>query len=347
MSNIFWKPDRVLTYNAYITMLVGPRGVGKTVSITRKMIRDFIKHGKQFVYIRRRVTELDDVNKFFEDMEFLDFFPDNVLTVETDQKGATFKIDGKVAGWARALSVQHYLKSVPFPQVYNIMFDEFIVDAGGNKNYLQNEITDFLEMLQSVGRMRDLNVYMLSNALSIGNPYFTYFDVQLDYNEVIKIVKRVDTVGHDEYGRPLIIVENIKNEPYMNELENSLFGQLVKGTPYGDYAINNTFLRDQTKFIKKRSAESSCQYSIYFDGVTFGMWIDYETGEIFIDNKKFDPNTQRAVIQSNDHDPTRLYVGRNHHRIKDIKDAYMNSRLWFSSEQCFGQFKEVLRLIGC
>ena len=347
MKTVFYRPDKIRSYNAFINFIVGARGVGKTFSLTETVINDYLKTGKQFLYIRRRVTELEDISKFFDDMIYHEKFEGHTLTVEPDKRGATFKIDGEVCGYARALSVQHYLKSVPFPLIYNILFDEFIIDVGGNKSYLPNEVVDFLEILQSAIRLRNARVYLISNALSVGNPYFNYFDIEIKSTDHIKVVKRIGEEIPERLGEPLIVVEMVHNEPYRKLQERSLFGSLVKGTPYGDYAMNNTFLRDQTSFIKKRSPLARCQYRIRFNSIDFGIWFDYDDNSIYVDNKAIDPNTPYAVVQFNEHSPSSTLVDRSHHRMKEIKQAFNNSLLWFNNEQCYGAFKDLLWLIGC
>ena len=347
IKSIFYRPDKIRSYNAFINFIVGARGVGKTFSLTETVINDYIKTGKQFMYVRRRVTELEDISKFFDDMIKHEKFPNHTLSVETDKRGATFKVNGEVCGYARALSVQHYLKSIAFPDVYNMIFDEFIIDKGGNKNYLPNEVVDFLEILESVFRMRDARVYMLSNALSIGNPYFSYFDVEIKHDDHIKVVKRIDDDIPERKGEPLIVIEMVQNERYREVKKKTVLGNLIKGTAYGDYAVNNTFLRDQTEFIKKRSNFARCQYRIRFNDIDYGVWIDYNDNNIYIDNKSFDPTTPFAVINFNEHSPNSTLVDRSHHRMKEIKQAFNNSKLWFNSESCYGSFKDLLWLIGC
>ena len=69
MTNIHWSVKRLRSYNSFISMIVGDRGVGKTYSITKEvLINDFLKNGTQFMYIRRKNTELDKIEMFFDDM---------------------------------------------------------------------------------------------------------------------------------------------------------------------------------------------------------------------------------------------------------------------------------------
>ena len=79
-NNIYYSYDKVLSYNALLNFLIGERGVGKTYGMTKFLIKQFLKSGKQFVYLRRYKTELkESVPQFFDkikddkDFEGIDF----------------------------------------------------------------------------------------------------------------------------------------------------------------------------------------------------------------------------------------------------------------------------------
>ena len=48
---MYYNYNRVLSYNAFINILIGERGVGKTFGITKEVIERFLKAGERFVYI--------------------------------------------------------------------------------------------------------------------------------------------------------------------------------------------------------------------------------------------------------------------------------------------------------
>src|SRR5688572_15284043 len=64
------------SYNAYYNMAVGGRGIGKTYGRKRKAIRDAIRKGKKFIYMRRYKEELQLAKEtFFTDVQHE--FPDH------------------------------------------------------------------------------------------------------------------------------------------------------------------------------------------------------------------------------------------------------------------------------
>ena len=65
---MYWDISRPLSYNCLFNFILGARGVGKSYGAKRWAIRDFLKTGKQFVYVRRYKEELKKIDKFFDDV---------------------------------------------------------------------------------------------------------------------------------------------------------------------------------------------------------------------------------------------------------------------------------------
>ena len=103
--SIWYNNNKLLSYNAILNFIIGNRGGGKSYNAKDWCIRDFIKNGNQFVYVRRYKTELKKIDKFFDDIK--EDYPNNKLEV----KGKVALIDGKVAGYFIALSTSKQEKS--------------------------------------------------------------------------------------------------------------------------------------------------------------------------------------------------------------------------------------------
>ena len=141
--------------------------------VSKKLaIKRFLKTGKQFIYLRRYKTEFDDFKNFFNDI--MDEFPDTTFEV----KGKKIYIDGELAGYGIPLSTALTKKSVSYERVELIGFDEFVIDSKVI-HYLSNEVDAFLEFYETVARTRDnVRVLFLSNAVSVVNPYFMYWNLR-------------------------------------------------------------------------------------------------------------------------------------------------------------------------
>ena len=269
-NSIFLDFNKPLSYNALLTFIITERGLGKSYGSKKFVAKRFIKKHKQFVYLRRYKTELKQAMMkngnpvFFDQIKNDPDLKGHTLTNKND----TMFIDDKLAGFAMPLSIANILKSSSYENVDTIIFDEFLIDKG-NYHYLQNEVVQLLDVIETVARLRDIRVIFLGNAISITNPYFTFFNLSLPYNSEVNIAKR------DNQGNPLIIVYYAKNQAYRDVKKQSRFGQLINGTDYGNYAIDNEFLRDSKAFIKKKTKNCRFYFILVINGKHYGVWSDY------------------------------------------------------------------------
>ena len=318
-----------MSYNAFMTYIVTERGLGKSFGAKSFVANRFIKKHKQFAYIRRYKTELHQAlykkgeKIFWKQIEKRDEFKDHKFTNDSE----LMYIDGKVAGYAIPLSIANILKSSTFEDVDTIIFDEFIIDKGCY-HYLQDEVTAFLEVIETIARLRDIRIIFLGNAISITNPYFTYFDITLPYNSEVKVVKR------DSNGQPLIVVYYAQNSVYREVKKQTRFGQCVAGTKYGDYAIDNKFLRDSKSFIRKKTKTCKFYYTLVLNNVYYGIWCDYQNGVMFV-SKDYDPNCPVVFsINPDDHNENTLMIRcRTSPFFKSIIEHYRLARLCFENQQ--------------
>ena len=266
---MYYNLNKVLSYNAFLNFLVGERGVGKTYSTTKFLVSQFIKKGYEFAYIRRYKTELSkDAPQFFDAIKENQEFPKHNLYY----KNGKFYCGDKVCGHSMTLTTAQNLKGSNFPKVKYIIFDEFIIEDGQH-HYIKNEVMNFLGLVESVARTRDVKIFLLGNASSLVNPYFLFFNIELPYNSDIKL-----------YKNGLVLLNYMKNEEYREFKKKTKFGQLVSGTEYEDYAINNVFKNDTKEFIMKKTQNAKCSFAISYKNNIYGVWLDYNEGKVFVSN---------------------------------------------------------------
>lgn len=306
------------------------RGVGKTYAFKKWAIRDFLKTGAEFVYVRRYKTEIGhkDLRKFFTDISAE--YPE----VKLEVKGSQFFINEKYAGQAIALSTAKILKSVPFPKVNKICFDEFILDKGAY-HYLPDEVTNFLELYSTIARLRDVRVVFLSNALTVTNPYFDYFNVKMPFGN-----KTVARTGDE------ILVEVIKEAEYTATAKKTRFGQIIDGTGYGAYAMENEFYRDNKNFVQKKTPGSEYYFTVRYCGDDYGVWVDYKEGLITI-SRDIDPSNPRIYALTNDdHAPNALLmVGPRAIGLQTLSNMYAVGAVRFESVGIKNAFTPAIRMI--
>lgn len=330
MNNIFYDIAPLLSQRCILNFIIGNRGGGKSFSGKRLCINRFKKTGSQFVWVRRYQTEIDTLTDFFADIK--EFFPEDDLKVE----GNTCYVNGEPAGWLIALTTSQKLKSVAFPAVRTIIFDEFIIDRGKN-GYLKNEVQIFLELFETIARMRDnVTAIFFGNAISIVNPYFVYFNIAPDLNK--RFTKKNG-----------VCIEFYFNESFVKKKASTRFGRLISGTSYGEYNMMNKFLRDSDSFIiEKRPAGASLKiHQFIIDGEKFALWQDSKRGEWYIDNA-YEPNfgTFRTWISNpvdmNDNDKSHVLLKKNSVILKRLREVTERGDLYFNNQNSKQKFYEIL-----
>lgn len=327
---MWYDKSMLLSHNKILNMVLSNRGGGKTFNMTRWTIDDYKKTGSQCAWIRRYQTEIDEMlmnGKFFDAVR--DYYPNDELKID----GNIGYINGEAAIYFIALSTSRQLKSNNYPFVNKIIYDEFIIDKG-RVTYLKNEVEVFLDLYETIARTRDnVRAVLLANSITIVNPYFLFFNVKPDVN------KRFTVSGQ-------VCIELFTDADFVDAKKKSRFGQLVKGTRYGDYAIDNKWLLDNETFIEPKTPNAEFMLSLKYNGIIYGFWIDYKVGLIFV-NRKYDPSSySQYCLQKDDHDPNLLLIKS----LTDCKPmqriiyAFRNGLIRFEDMSIKNQFYEYIGL---
>ena len=283
---MYYNYNKIRSYNALFNFIISNRGGGKSYGAKEMVIKNFLKRGEQFVYVRRYKAEIKEIQKtLFSDIQ--EKFPNTLFKID----GSTVYINSKAAGYLIPLSVSQKFKSSSYPLVTTIIFDEFIVDKG-HIHYLTNEVEVFLDLFETIARSRNnVKAFFLANNVTIVNPYFVYFNCIPKEGERFTIAKN---------GQ--IVVEMFTDNSFIEMKKKTNFGQLIDGTRYGDYAIENKSLRDSDTFVvKEKPRDLYFLYSIKYNGEEKGIYMSNTDGIVYC-SKKFDKNSKnRFTLQKDDH----------------------------------------------
>lgn len=330
---IYYNNHKLISYNGLFNFIIGERGVGKTFGFKEFCTDQFLKDGSQFIYIRRYKTELEKsmmkgkVPCFYEALKNLDKYKN----IELNNTGNNILINKKLAGVAISLTTALILKSVEFTKVKYIIFDEFMILKGSTYRYLPNEVTQFLELYETVSRLKDVKVFFLGNAISTTNPYFNYFNIHLPYNS-----------NFATYKNGLIVVEYIKNIAYRETKKKSRFGKLIDGTEYAEYAIDNIMYEDTKAFLKKKSNNVRYLFTIHLKEKFYGCWIDDENNEIFI-SKDYNPTSKNIYAMTKDDlIPNSILLYKWHFYYRSLISYFNSSRLFFDNTKTKNNFIDFL-----
>lgn len=283
---MYYNYNKIRSYNALFNFIISNRGGGKSYGAKEMVIKNFLKRGEQFVYVRRYKAEIKEIQKtLFSDIQ--EKFPNTDFKID----GSTVYINNKPAGYLIPLSVSQKFKSSSYPLVTTIVFDEFIVDKG-HIHYLTNEVEVFLDLFETIARSRNnVKAFFLANNVTIVNPYFVYFNCIPKNGERFTIAKN---------GQ--IVVEMFTDSTFIEMKKKTNFGQLIDGTRYGDYAIENKSLRDSDAFVvKEKPRDLYFLYSIQYNGEEKGIYMSNTDGIVYC-SKNFDKNSKnRFTLQKDDH----------------------------------------------
>lgn len=325
---MWYDKGLMLSHNCIMNMVLSNRGGGKTFNMTRWTIDDFKKKGAMCVWVRRYQTEIDEViknDKFFDAVR--DYYPDDKFKIENN----VGYINDKPAIYFIALSTSRQLKSNNYPYVNKIIFDEFIIDKG-RVNYLKNEVEVFLDLYETVARMRDnVRAVLLANSITMVNPYFLFWNIKPDTQ------KRFTVEGQ-------VCVEIFTDSEFIEKKKKTRFGQLVSNTRYGDYAIDNKWLLDNDVFIESKTPRSEFMLGLKYNGTMYGFWVDYEQGIIYV-NRQYDPFSYSLYcLTKEDHEANLLLIKslNDSKRVKRMIYAFQNGLLRFDDQVTKSAFYEFI-----
>lgn len=330
--DIYYDGSKTISYNALFSFIIGGRSIGKTYYFKKKVISDFINKGKQFVYLRRYKEELKKtIKSFFNDVK--KEFPNHSFKI----KGNDFLIDDEVAGYYFPLSTSQILKSSSFPDVYTIIYDEFIIDKGTYR-YLTNEVNTFLNFYDTISRDRDVKVYFLANAITLTNPYFLYFNIKLPPKNKNFILS----------NNNLILLEYVKNNDFIKKRENTRFAQLIKNTDYGNFSLNNDFILDNNDFLSQKNRHCSFYFGFNFNHTIYGVWKDLKTNFLYV-SYDYDPNTSFILSTTiDDHNEDTIFIKNMknetvwHNFINSYKYCQMRFENINIKNECYKLIKSML-----
>lgn len=314
-KNLYYNPNKMLSYNRILNFIIGARGIGKSYGMKKYPIKRFLNNGEQFIYVRRYKDELKKIGNYFNDIK--KEFPETDFKV----KGRQLFINDKLAGWAIPLSSWQSEKSNAYPDVTTIIFDEFIREKD-NSGYIPNEVNALLNLMDTVFRDREnVRCICLSNAVSVVNPYFLYFDLVPNINKRFNAYKN-------------ILVEIPDSQDFSEQRRKTRFGSLIDGTDYGDMSLDNEFVNDSTTFIEKRSKDSRYQFSVMHKGMIFGVWVDLNYQLMYL-SQDHDPSSKFVYVMSTeDLQENRLLMNnwRGNYHLKKLVNAFKNGLLRFDNQ---------------
>lgn len=301
---------------------------GKTTFFNRMMINRYLKSGAKFMLVYRFSYELADcAEKFYSDIGKL-FFPDHFIDSKPHGKGSYYSLllDEAICGYAVALNTADTIKkySHVFNEVQCMLFDEFQSETN---HYCPNEIQKFISIHTSVARgqgkqYRYVPVYMLSNAVSIINPYYVELGILDRLRNDTKFLR----------GDGYVLEQGFVQSAAEAQL-NSGFNKAFKRNQYVAYAAQNVYLNDSTAFIEKPKGSSRYLCTIKYNGNNFSFREFSDLGIIYCDDKPDLTHPMRISVTTDDHQINYVMLKSN--------DFFLSQMRFLFEKGCF-RFKNLL-----
>ena len=307
-----------------IFITTGNRSCGKTTFFSKYLVDNFINNNKKFCLLYRFNYELDDIS---------DKFKDYTMTNKRKAHGRYHELflcnsdNKKSCGYGIAINNADQIKrnSHLFSDTSIMLFDEFQSETN---HYCTNEIQKFISIHTSIARgngevVRYLPVIMLSNTVSLLNPYFTALGISQRLTDNTKIMRG------DGY-----VLEQYYNNDVAVKQKQSAFNRAFANDSYINYSSSNTYLKDNKTFIE--SLSGNFQYIMTFKSENNLYTIKKKINEdiYYCDDKPDITCPFKYCKNTEDLTPEFTLIRQNLIALQSLRIKFETSKFRFKNIQC-------------
>lgn len=309
------------------------RSGGKTTYFSRLLVNRFLKKNKKFGLIYRYNYELSDVSdKFFGEIGKL-FFKEWKMIAKNRGKGVfveLFLVDKNdveySCGYAISLNSADGLKKYShlLNDIDSMLFDEFQSEV--NK-YCPDEVRKFLSVHTSISRgngeqVRYVPVYMLSNQVSILNPYYTEMGIGT------RLTKNTKFLKGDGY-----VLENGFIESASLAQKESGINRAFHNNKYVEYSSENIYLNDTSSFVEKIDGyRGKYLVTLKYKCKEYAVRMYDEIGIIYCNESVDKTHPFKISVTTEDHSTNYVMLKKN--------DLYLSLLRYYFEHGCF-RFKDL------
>lgn len=336
----FYNPTKLLSSGKAYLFSIGVRSSGKSTGWLIHLLKEYMKYGKQFIYMRRDKDELDNnAYKAFNNAHLIynDYYKGKKgypMIESIEYKAGTYIINGKVAGYAIPLSVQQKYKSLDFSNVYYAVYDEFLISKsgghylGGQENiYKEAEavMSLFITVDRRIGQSfrNELKMIFIGNNETYMNPIFMRLNIDRYLNAETRFCNPKDTAWC---------------------LEQTTFVQALADAKLSNaYALSSDYSKQYAfegglfseDFIGKPECRTAPLFSIAYNNNIFTVCDTEDHRNIFVTTKKA-TNVCTLALTGPDHKPDYRLVKewRNNYYMLMLKEAIQSGRVLYENNKC-------------
>lgn len=311
-----------------VFMCTSNRSAGKTTYFNRLVVNRFIKRGEKFALLYRFNYELDGCDeKFFKDIKEL-FFSEYDMTAAKKMKGIyqELYLNEDPCGYAISINSADQLKrnSHLFSDIDNIIFDEF---QSEQNHYCEKEVEKFISIHNSIARghgkqSRYVPVYMISNPVTILNPYYVAMDIST------RLQKDTHFLRGDGF-----VLEQGYNKTASDALKTSAFNRAFGSSDYIAYSAEGVYLQDDLSFVDTPTGRGKYVATIRYAGIDYGVREYPELGIVFCDKSIDYQYPLKITVDTADHKLNYVMVSSNFILIQKLRYYFEHGCMRFKDLQ--------------
>lgn len=279
-DGMHWNIYEILPYQRNFNLINSERSIGKTYTTEWYVLNKCIEKGLEFVYIVRTKKKKEKgalekgfkkvIAEHFINYEF-DYTTENIILTESDESK-------RVLGYCIALSEENDTKTMSFPNVKYIIFDEYVMEETSNNRYYNgwDEPDSFLKIYHTIDREEDRVIcFLLGNNIRFHNPYHMHRAFMIPFTEKGKI-----------WCSENVLFQNAVASGELKERKSkSKFVRMIENTEYGNYANKGEYAADNYSFVEKMKTTARYNFTLEFNKMKFGVYNDFQNGVIYISDK--------------------------------------------------------------
>lgn len=315
---------------ACFIFIVGGRGTGKTFSTLKHLIDE----KSLFVYLRRKQTQVDIINK----QDFSPFTPiakmmkkEIVSTPitkfnagfyfgEYDTEKEKFIPVGDPICYTAGLTTIANLRSIGIvDDCKYLVYDEFIPEK--HENRLKNEALAFLNCYETINRNRELQkdgkpltCICLANAMDIGNAIYE----ELKLVDIADAMERKDHSYYLDKDRGLLLIR-LAHSPISTMKKKTALYRLSEGSSFYQMGVENYFAFEEKGKVKNFPIT---EFSLYAQIADVYIYRHKSSNLYYV-------STHKSGTTKNRYLNTSVEIARFKLECPDVWSAYIFNELYF------------------
>ena len=305
------------------------RSGGKTTYFGRLLVNKYLSGQGKFCLVYRYNYELDGVaDKFFKDISKL-FFPGYDMTSKRMASGIYHELflNEKSCGYAVTLNSADQLKKYShlLSDVDRMLMDEFQSETN---HYCTDEVKKFLSIHTSIARgrgkqVRYLPVYMISNPVSIINPYYVEMGISNRLRSDTKFLR----------GDGFVLEQGFVDSA-SNAQKESGFNRAFAGNEYTAYSAEAIYLNDNMAFIEKPEGKNRYIATIRYKNSDYAIREYDELGLLYCDDRSDLTYPVRISVTTTDHKINYVMLRKSDFMLSNLRYLFEHGCFRFKDLRC-------------